>query len=490
MLVKNITTPDTRQYLSNKKFAKRSFLLIASKLTGLFGQILIILLYSRHLSYIDYGLYQSVWLYINVISVFALFGLPSILLSVSANNIIVWIKQNKTSFYLTAGILNLLPLIYFFFAVQGFTDSCKLLLIALVVAQNIAIVVEILAVKKEKENLVLITNIIFITGYLLCHLLILYTSYSLPLLLVTLTIMFILKACITIYFGSNILNSENSTTINNLGRQWFYLGLFDTISVVGKWLDKWVILLLLSFSQFAIYFNGAYEIPVFGLMITAVGNVMVIELSKNNDGKLITNRMLFNNSSLLLASIVFPSFAFLLFYHHDFFILIFSNKYTASLPIFFITIFVLPIRITNYSAALQAYNRNDLIAKAALIDLVSAMILMLILYPILQMKGLAIAFVAATYIQTLYYLWQTSKILQEKISSFFPIQKLIVVMLLSVVIMGSAYWIFSKLIYPVNMVGGIIVCALLIIILLYFQLKKITLDFPVVRKISTTLFRQ
>src|ERR1700677_3453619 len=98
MSVKN-ADPDIAQDISNKKFAKRSFLLIVSKLTGLFGQILIILLYSRRLSYVDYGLYQSVWLYINIISVFALFGLPSILLSVSANNIIAWIKQNKRSFY-------------------------------------------------------------------------------------------------------------------------------------------------------------------------------------------------------------------------------------------------------------------------------------------------------------------------------------------------------------------------------------------------------
>jgi O-antigen/teichoic acid export membrane protein len=489
MSVKN-AAPDIPQDISNKKFAKRSFLLIASKLTGLFGQVLIILLYSRHLSYVEYGLYQSVWLYINIISVFSLFGLPSILLSVSANNIIAWIKQNKTSFYLTAGILNLLPLIYFFFAVKGFAESCKLLLIALIIAQNISIIIEMLAIKKEKENLVLITNIIFTIGYLFCHLFILYAGYSLPLLLATLTIIFVFKASITMYFGGDMFNIESSTTITDLGRQWFYLGLFDTISVIGKWLDKWVILLLLSFSQFAIYFNGAYEIPVFGLMITAVGNIMVIELSKNNDNKLATNRMLFNDSSLLLASIVFPSFAFLLFYHHDFFILIFSHKYMASIPIFFISIFVLPIRITNYSAALQAYNRNDLIAKAALIDLVSAMVLMLILYPILKMKGLAIAFVAATYIQTLYYLWQTSKILQEKVSSFFPIKKLIVVMLLSVVIMGSAYWIFGKLISQTNMVGGIIVCTLLITILLYFQLKKINLDFPIIKKTTTPLFRQ
>jgi O-antigen/teichoic acid export membrane protein len=473
MSIKKTIAPDILQDLSGKKFVKRSFLLIASKLMRVCIQFFILFFYARKLSYEQYGLYQSIWLYVNILSVFGLFGLPSIILSASNNNIIGWIKQHKKNFLITAVALNTIPLIYFYYKTPGYPIAIWLLLIILTVVQNISIIIEALAIKKEKETLVLIANTVFITGYLLCHVLIIMYGYSLPILLSAIIFVFLLKSVVLVLFDKNLLQLQKAATTTNIGKQWFYLGLFDTVSVASNWLDKWLILLLLSFSQFGIYFNGAYEIPLFGLMITAIGNVMVIELSKHNENKSATNKMLFINSSLLIASIAFPSFAFLLFYYHDIFTLLFTAKYAASIPIFFITIFILPLRITNYGAALQAYNRTDLIAKAAVIDLIAAIVLMLALYPILQMRGLALAVVIATYIQTGYYLWQTSELLQEKISNFFPVKKLLLLMIISVTILGGAYWIFSKLSYPMNMVGGIIICMLLIAALLYGQLKKI-----------------
>jgi O-antigen/teichoic acid export membrane protein len=480
MSIKKTIAPDKVQGLSGKKFVKRSFLLIASKLMRVGIQFFILFFYSRKLSYEQYGLYQSIWLYVNILSVFGLFGLPSILLSASNNNIITWIKQHKKNFLVAAFALNTIPLIYFYYKTPGYPITIWLLLITLTIIQNISIVIETLAIKKEKETLVLIANAIFITGYLFSHILIVIYGYSLPILLSAIIFVFLLKS-IVLLFDKNLLQIEKAATTTDVGKQWLYLGIFDTISVASNWLDKWLILLLLSFSQFGIYFNGAYEIPLFSLMITAIGNVMVTELSKYNDNKSEANKMMFTNSSLLLASIAFPSFAFLLFYHHDFFTLLFTAKYAASIPIFFITIFILPIRITNYSVALQAYNRNDLIAKAAVIDLLAVIILMLLLYPVLQMKGLALAVVIATYIQTGYYLWQTSELLQEKISHFFPVKKLLILMVLCVAISGTAYWVFSKLPYPINMVGGIVICILLIAGLLYYQLRKNDLIYPLAK---------
>jgi len=472
MSIKKTITPDILQDLSGKKFVKRSFLLIVSKLMRACIQFFILFLYARKLSYEQYGLYQSIWLYVNILSVFGLFGLPSIILSASNNTIITWIKQHKKNFFIAAVALNTIPLIYFYYKTPGYPIIIWLLLIILTIIQNISIIIETLAIKKERETLVLVANTVFIICYLLCHVLIVVYGYSLPILLLTIIFVFLLKSIVLLLSDKNLLQAEKNSTTADVGKQWFYLGLFDTISTASNWLDKWVILLLLSLTQFGIYFNGAYEIPLFGLMITAIGNVMVTELAKHNNNKLEANKMMFINSSLLLASIAFPSFAFLLFYHHEFFILLFTVKYAASIPVFFITIFILPMRITNYSVALQAYNRNDLIAKAAMIDLVAAIILMLLLYPLLQMRGLALAVVIATYIQTGYYLWQTSELLQENINDFFPVKKLLMLMALCVTILGSAYWIFSKLSYPINMAGGMVICILLIIGLLYYQVKK------------------
>ncbi len=458
--------------IAGGKFAKRSFLLITSQGTRMLAQIVIIFIYSRHLSFKEYGAYQSVWLYVNVISTLSLFGLPSLIMSASQKNIYTSVKDNKKHFFIAGSIVNFLPLLFLLLAVHEFSIGSKLLIIMLIICQNISILAEAITIKKEKEMLLLISNIIFAIGYFACHIFILYTGYSLELLVAVLILIFAIKATTLLWLNKQNIEDPVNTLSPTTGRQWFYLGVVDSLSVLFKWIDKWIILFFLSVSQFAIYFNGSYEIPVLGLMVSGVGNIMLIELSKHSHKSSAASKILFTNSSLLLASIVFPSFAFLLFYHSYFFTFIFSAKYVASIPIFFVSIFILPVRITNYGATLQVYNRNDLVVKGALIDIIIAVILMAFLYPFMGMKGLALAFVISTYIQAWYYLWHTSNLINQKIVSFFPLKKLLLLMVISILLLGTTYAICNRLPYPLNMIIGVAVCSLLIISLLYLSIKR------------------
>jgi O-antigen/teichoic acid export membrane protein len=436
------------------------------------AQLSIIFLFSRKLSLKDYGLYQLVWLYINIISVISLFGLPSLLLSVSVKNITDWVRANKKQFLLWAGLLNLIPLTYIFFEATNYDVLTRLLLIFLIISQSISIIVETLAIKNEKEILVFTTNILFTIGYLFCHLLLLYINYSLHLLLTGLILFFWVKIFLQRSFSTRNLLHRAHLPAQQISKQWFYLGLNDVVGVLSKWLDKWVILFFVSVTQFAVYFNGAYEVPVFGLMLSAIGNVMLVDFSKNHTDIVAATKSLFNNSVALLSGIVFPSFCFLLFYHTPFFTLIFGTKYQEAIPVFLVSIFVLPVRITNFTALIQTYNRNDLIVKGAVLDILAALVLMLLLYPVLQMKGLALAFVIATYIQAVYYLWHTGKLLHKKISYFFPFKKLLITMLISFIVTGTGYFIFNSLLYPSNLIAGIILCVLTVLAFMYNYYKS------------------
>jgi O-antigen/teichoic acid export membrane protein len=440
---------------------------MGSSVFKMFTQLAIIFLYARNLSVVDYGLYQSVWLYINIASVISLFGLPALILSSPANAIAGWIKENKKYFLFFFGMLNFIPLAYILLAVTEYNFTTRVLLITLTVVQNIAVLIETAAIKKEKEKLVLITNLIFTAGYILCHLIILYANYSLQLLLAALIFIFIIKAALQYYFTRDVATDKSTILLKQLNRQWLYLGLNDVAGVIFKWLDKWVILYFISVAQFAVYFNGSYEIPVFGLMLSAAGSVMLVEMSRQNTAIAEKAKTLFKSSSVLLSSIVFPSFCFLFFYHIEFFTFIFSTKYAAAIPVFLISIFILPVRITNYTTVLQVYNRNDLILKGAVLDLIVAIVLMLILYPLLQLKGLAAAFVLSTYIQAGYYLWHTGKLIDKKISYFFPFRNLIFIMSVSILVTGIGYFISRNFSTVVNLSSGIILCILVIFVLLY-----------------------
>jgi O-antigen/teichoic acid export membrane protein len=453
--------------LHHIQFAKRTFLLIASSILRIIAQLVIIILYARVLSNTDYGFYQSVWLYINVISVISLFGLPSLILSTSTKNIKEWLFANRKSFYLYAGLLNLVPFFYLLVIVDNFNLITKLLIILLIIIQNISIVKETICIKNEKEILVFITNIIHAALYFTWHVTVLCSNYSLQLLLTGLVFIFLFKVFVQWHFSKSISKDNNDTASLSITMQWCYLGLYDIAGVVSKWLDKWLILSLVSVSQFAIYFNGSYEIPVFGLMVGAVGNIMLIELSKKGTAITLSIKTLFYKSTSLLAAIVFPTFSFLFFYHADFFTLLFGPKYQGAIPIFLISIFVLPARITNSAAALQVYGRNDLIVKGAILDIITALVLMLILYPFFHLKGIALAFVIATYLQILYYLWHTGKLIGKKITYFFPLRKLSFMMALSFILSGAGYFILNKIIFPFNLITGFIVCLLLIAAFLY-----------------------
>jgi O-antigen/teichoic acid export membrane protein len=468
MPVINSVQQNTPTDVSLTKFAKRSFLLISSSVIRLGAQLAIVFLYSRNLSVAEYGLYQSIWLYINVVSVISLFGLPSIILSSSVSSIRLWINKNKKKFIFLSLLLNITPSLYVLLAANEYNHTIKLLLLILIIIQNISIITETIVIKKKKEKIVLLSNLIFSTGYLICHLIILYYNYSLISILTTLVLMFIIKTVILWIFAMQNVTALPSKTVKPLGNQWLYLGLYDVLSVVFKWVDKWVILFFISASQFAVYFNGSYEIPLFGLMISAVGSIMLVDLSGQNDNATKV-KSLFKNSSKLLASIVFPSFCFLFFYNQDFFTLIFSVKYIAAIPIFTISIFILPLRITNFTAALQVYNRNDLIVKGAVLDLIIAVVLMAILYPILKLQGLALAFVLSTYVQAGYYLWHTGKLINKKISYFFPFKKLFFIMTSSAIITGLSYYLFLFFTYPLNIISGIIVCIILITTYLFLN---------------------
>lgn len=126
----------------------------------------------------------------------------------------------------------------------------------------------------------------------------------------------------------------------------------------------------------------------------------------------------------MLSSMVFPLFFFLFFFRNEIFSLAFQNKYNASIPIFVISIFVLPIRINNYSVILQCFSQGKKIMWGSLLDISIAITLMVSLYPFMGTQGIALAIVIATYCQAFYYLWHSATTLRIPIIQLLPMQKM------------------------------------------------------------------
>jgi O-antigen/teichoic acid export membrane protein len=426
-------------------------------------QFAIVILFAKKLSLTDYGIYQFIWMFINFFSVIGLFGLTALLLSTATNDIINWIKANRKYIIIVAVTLNAIAIIYLFAFNFYFTSVEKILLLILLLLQNVSLLAESLAIKKELVKKLFAANLVYLFIYCLIHAYAIYNEYSITVLLTGLIVATFIKSCIIVYHFKN--TNEETTTAVNIGTLWFYLGINDSLGIIVKWIDKWIILAFLPAAQFAIYFNGTYEIPIFLLLLGAVGNISLVEISKNNQVDTTKIKSIFEQSTTLLAAIIFPSFWFLLFYCQDLFQWFFAEKYLLSVSIFKISILILPIRIIYSTAVLQALHKNNLIVKGALLDFFLAVVFMAILYPTYKMQGLALSFVLSTYIQVAYYMWHTSKLLKQKISLLIPFKKLLYLMLISFAVLASTYFLSNSVAQQAFVIiGSSVYCGIIIVI--------------------------
>jgi O-antigen/teichoic acid export membrane protein len=407
------------------KLLEKSFWLLTGRALPVVILLIITILYSRTLNYNDYGTFQSVWMYTNIVNIIISFGFSSVILSTNLSFLFQFIKNHQkiiTGFYT---ILSIGGLIAFFFLAKNFSTSIKLWLIIFIIIQNIITVAETLLIKRGKEKLSFIINLFYSLVFFGCHLYILFSHYALLNLIISLCALSVLKLIAIISVPAKNESYVHVADEKHFLKHWAYMGFSEILSVVAKWIDKAFLLYLLTAADFAVFFNGSFEIPLFGLLISVAGSFMLIEFSENLQlkSKILS---LFKESFNLLSSIVFPLFLFLFFFRSEIFSFVFKNKYTDSVPIFSISIFILPLRINNYSVILQCFSQGKKIMLGSLIDIVLAISLMIILYPVMGSRGIVLSIVVSTYCQVLFYLWHSANILKIKMVELLPFRKLIV----------------------------------------------------------------
>ncbi len=435
-------------------FARKYLWLFLGRILPLLSLFLITIIYSRQLNYTDYGTFQSVWMYANIVNVIISFGFSSVILSTNLSFLFLFIKNNRKIIIAFYTFIWIAGLGAFFFLAKDFNSSVKFWLILFMVIQNIITVAETLLIKRRKEEVLFVINLFYSILFFACHLYILVSFYSLLNLIIILCLVSILKLAAIIAVPAKNENYEPIPDEKHFLKHWTFLGINEILGVISKWIDKVFLLYLLTASDFAVFFNGSFEIPLFGLLISVAGSFMLIEFSA--DLKLKSKIVsLFKESFNMLSSIVFPLFFFLFFFREEIFSFVFKNKYHDSVPIFAISIFILPLRVNNYSVILQCFSEGKKVLLGSLIDIVIAIILMITLYPVMGSRGIVLSIVISTYCQVLYYLWHSAKILKIKMYELLPVKKLIVKFLILLVL----YFIICLLLQNSLIVIKLIVAA-------------------------------
>jgi O-antigen/teichoic acid export membrane protein len=374
-------------------------------------------------------------------------------------------KKEITAFYV---LLFSAIVLFFYFFEQNLVPATKWLLIFLFAARNVASIGEVLLIKKHKEVLLFAVNACYALLFLAIHYYFIEQPFQMHPLLVSLIILTLLKAVVLLLWPVTY-SRESTGNKKGLISNWFFFGLNDLFGVTAKWIDKLFLVYLLTPAEFAVFFNGSIEIPLFALFVSVLGHVLLVEIAPRLHQKPEVTA-LFRSSFLLLASVVFPLFFFFFCFSHDLFSVLFNNKYNNAVSIFKVSVLVIPLRITNYTALLQCYGKGKTIIKGSVLDLAVSLLLMFLFFPHLGTIGIALAVVLGTYIQSLYYLSHSAKVVGKSLLDLVPFGHLALRFLIN----GIPFIVIEPLLHAyagtMRLLVAFFVAALLILLNFYFYL--------------------
>lgn len=435
---------------------------LSGRLLPLFSLLFITIIYSHRLSLDEYSLFQSVWMYANVISVIIGYGVTTIIFSGDTSTLISFIKRNRKGIFTSYSILALAACVIFYIVSDHFTVALKLLVILFIFFQFVNTILETWIIRNEKQSKYLLINLAYAAFFFLWHLYIVFQpAFQLNLLIVGVIVLSALKMILLFTIKPAATGTDHITaaTEKELKRHWTYAGINDIFGILAKWADKLILIYLLTPGEFAIFFNGTIDIPFVAMFISITGSYMMMRMASDKKNIELTSH-LFRENFLMISSFSFPLFFFLFFFRNEFFLIFFGEKYLPAVPIFAVSVFILLLRVNHFGGILQIHSRSDWVTIGSLIDLITSTVLVFTLYHLFGMQGAACAIVISTLVQLTYYLIKSSQLLGKPTRELVPFNGLLARLLLS----GVSLFIVKMLLPSVSATTSLIIGAIVMVV--------------------------
>lgn len=423
-------------------FFGSSFFIFLIRFFPLLANLLVIIFFSRLLDASVYGVYLNFWIQLSVLNPIACLGIHVLILTYAPGQIVALTRKVKPVYYIVfLGWLLLISSVFAFFRYQATGISWWIPLFFLFV-YSLSLLLEYVLIAFKKYSVLIFLSTSYAVCYGLLHWSFLQGSISLDTLFLSLAVLISIKLCL---YGAIVIRSisreeasEVLITFSSIRSLWMHLGLYDVAQMVFRWLDKFIISILLTAHLSAVYFNGSIDIPFLSVILGAVGSAALIQLAGKKSEDNGHTIFISNYSSRLLSAVVFPVFFFFLFFSEELFVVLLSAKYLPSVPIFIVSIFTMPLYAYHLTAILQNKHKGSIINKGMLLDLVIALSLMYPFYLMFGLPGVALSIVVSSYVQAVFYIYHTGKVLNVPILRLLPVAnwlvKLIVFSLLFITI--------------------------------------------------------
>ena len=443
--------------------------------------LLVLILFSRKLTQDGYGEYQNFWVQLTLLSAIATIGIPAFVLTYSPELIKKVLSSLRAKHYVFF-VVWITILASLFAYLRAYEMSMPLFIpLCFFIVYCFNAIAESLLIVYRKYTVLVLTNLSYAVIFYMLHFD--YVSYYrcfyttgtffFYLLLIGLVRLVINSWSVIVHTKKLSDKSESVITMRDVRSLWVHIGIYDVFNRFITWIDKFVVSLLFTTGVSAVYFNATFDIPFLPLLLGAVGGAALMQMSALKKEDTIAGLIhVSNQTARLLSSVVFPLFFFLFIFRHELFTVLLTSKYAASVPIFAVTVFVVPLRAYNFTSILQNRHKGRIINTGALIDAVIAFGLMYPLYNQFDLLGIALSFVVSSYVQGIYYLYQSSKLLNVSILRLIPFRNWILKLIVFSIVFITAYYILSLYFNDsiVLLLGGIImIIALLVTFFVEFR---------------------
>lgn len=171
------------------------------------------------------------------------------------------------------------------------------------------------------------------------------------------------------------------------------------LSTLSLQIDKIIVSSMCSPETFAIYSNGAIEIPLIGILTGSIMAVILPDLRRlaaahDGPGALV----LFRQVATKTAVIMLPAMFFLLASAEPFILTLFSAKYSGSVLPFRMYLLILPMRIVTFGAFLMAFGQTRAVLGRSAAGLAANVVISILLVQRLGYIGAILGTLLSLYV--------------------------------------------------------------------------------------------
>lgn len=264
------------------------------------------------------------------------------------------------------------------------------------------------------------------------------------------------------------------------------LGLASIFGTLAIQLAGIIVSFLTTPEEFAIYANGAREVPFISIVTGSISVVIMADMANQiNAGKLNEALELFRKAAIISASFLFPIMIYLMTFSESFINILYSNKYEGSVVPFRIYLFIIPIRIAYYGSAFIALGKTKAILYRSLVDLILTAFFCYLFVLWFGANGAALGLILTMFLWTipfnLYTLSKSFKCQTFYVLPFSKLYKIIAISILSIPLPSLVILLDLKPIFEFS-IGFIVFCVVYFILAIKYLGEFRNIIYPYFKK--------